>query len=173
MPKMKKNTTDTNDDFEARPPKPVRAKVCRYGGYDRFVTKPSNRQNLKIVSMVNGTFLRNTCGISSNVKYLTVEAMIIDRFAFYNRKNLVRVRLSHVEEIGDYAFGNCRRLKLISITNSLRNIGANIFAGCEKILIRYSGTKEDWNKIIKHPNWANRCKSLVVSCLDGDIKYNK
>lgn len=176
MQKVIKEETKTDDDFPARPPKIVRGKIARFSMKPiidvRLISygKATKRKNLRIVSTGNGIISRNTCGIKPMVQNLSIIAKQINHFAFYNWRNLVKVFLDQVEYIGDYAFGSCKCLKFIYVSDTLKRIGSNIFAHCDSLVIIYSGTTKDWESINKHPDWSNNCNSLVVRCSDGNVE---
>ena len=76
-----------------------------------------------------------------------------------------------VTNIYSIAFRYCNSLLTITIPNSVNEIGTQAFAACYKLKeINYSGTKADWNTIIKQPNWNSNTGSYLINCTDGTIK---
>lgn len=107
-----------------------------------------------------------------NAHGIKVTAKSIEKHTFNGHKNLISVYLDGVESIGDNAFGNCCHLKYLCISDSLKKIDAKVFEGCNSIIIFYSGTKEQWDKILKNNDWALGCKSIEINCKDKKITIN-
>lgn len=76
-----------------------------------------------------------------------------------------------VKKILKMSFTSCLNLKTISIPNSVCYIGSQIFYTSSNIeTIYYDGTVEDWNKILKSPDWNENTKSVfTIICTDGTI----
>ena len=51
-------------------------------------------------------------------------------YAFKDAKELTKVELKNVTEIGDMVFENCEKLESIVIPETLEEIGASVFGGC-------------------------------------------
>ncbi len=76
-----------------------------------------------------------------------------------------------VTSIYSVAFRYCDSLLTISIPDSINEIGSQAFVACYKLKeINYSGTKADWNIIIKQPDWNSNTGSYLINCTDGTIK---
>lgn len=115
---------------------------------------------------------KNSINNSTNVRNLNIFTQVIGRYAFYNRRAIQRIYLNrNLKIIEDYAFGKCINLRYIRMYDGIEKIGANVFAYCLNIIIKFEGTKKQWLNIQKHPDWAKDCISIVVECLDGTIKY--
>ena len=54
-------------------------------------------------------------------------------YAFKDAKELTKVELKNVTEIGDMVFENCEKLESIVIPETLEEIGASVFGGCSSI----------------------------------------
>lgn len=75
-----------------------------------------------------------------------------------------------VTSIGDSAFYVCDALASITIPNSVTSIGDSAFVGCIGLTsIRYTGTTEQWNAIVKGSAWDDHTDEYTVFCTDGDI----
>ena len=78
-----------------------------------------------------------------------------------------------VTKIGSSAFANCLKLRVVSIPNTVTEIGFNCFFNCVELeRINYSGTKEEWKKIVRGSNWLAKAKTTEVTCVDGVIIVN-
>ena len=79
-----------------------------------------------------------TCKDFEELENLTLPSTLvtIEKFAFYNCPKLKTVdftRCKHLKEIGDKAFGYCKKLEKIILPVSLEEIGDGTFSGCEKL----------------------------------------
>ena len=115
--------------------------------------------------------------------------------AFDGCTNLTSVTISNsVIDISDYAFPYCVSLKSIAIPDAVINIGNYAFYCCESLIditipdsvvsigygafgycsglndIKYTGTKEQWNKIELGKIWKKNSAIKIIHCTDGDIK---
>ena len=78
-----------------------------------------------------------------------------------------------VTKIGSSAFANCLKLRVVSIPNTVTEIGFNCFFNCVELeRINYSGSKEEWKKIVRGSNWLAKAKTTEVTCVDGVIIVN-
>lgn len=74
---------------------------------------------------------------------------------------------------GEFAT-NCNKLVSVTLPTTLEYIGEKFVSKCQAFsTINYSGTKEQWEKIEKHPEWDIDMKSYVIHCSDGDIEIPK
>lgn len=113
-----------------------------------------------------------------NIKFhsaraIQVLAESIDNYAFNDNKNLVHAYLNGVKNIGDNAFNNCYHLKYLYITGSLGKLGANIFDGCDSVIIDYQGTQKQWGELDKHAEWAAGCNLIEIRCINGSLIIKK
>lgn len=76
-----------------------------------------------------------------------------------------------VIEIGMMSFCGCFHLKTISIPNSVKHIGIQIFSLSPNIeTIYYDGTVEDWRRIDTEDGWKANTESIfTIICTDGTI----
>ena len=80
------------------------------------------------------------------------------------------VMADSVINIGISAFSNCTNLTSVTIPDSVMNIGSCAFEDCTKLTsITYTGTKAQWNSIIKGGSWDYNTGKYVVHCKDGNI----
>ena len=100
---------------------------------------------------------------------------IIAKDALENNRCLAHVVISEGTTTfrGRFA-NNCERLESITLPSTLEYIGEKFVSKCKEFsTINYSGTKEQWEKIEKHPEWDIDMKSYVIHCSDGDIEVQK
>ena len=88
----------------------------------------------------------------SGFKHVIVnpETKVIGREAFFN-SSLETIDFANVEEVGDYAFGHCLKLKEFTIPETVKSIGNYTFQYCynlEKLYLR--STLEKVGKAILH-----------------------
>lgn len=77
---------------------------------------------------------------------------------------------SGVTSIENDAFNNCYLMTSASLPTTLTYIGAYAFAQCSALTdIYYSGTKAQWNNIIKEWSWRQYTSGITIHCSDGDI----
>ncbi len=95
----------------------------------------------------------------------------IGKTAFEHCKALTKIELPNsVTHIKGAAFWNCENLISITIGNGLEQIDGQAFEYCYSLkTINYSGTKNDWNSIIKHDMWNNYTNAYTIYCTDGEI----
>lgn len=75
-----------------------------------------------------------------------------------------------VTSIGEYAFYKCSNLRTLYISSSIVRIGSYSFHSSGLAFVNYSGTKEQWNSVIRGVNWNISTVSTVrVCCSDGYI----
>ena len=94
----------------------------------------------------------------------------IEDYAFVECSRLTSVMVSEgITQIGNYMFRNCHSLTSITIPESITSIGGYAFQSCRRLAtINYTGTTEQWNTIIKGPNWNYDCpENMVINCIDS------
>lgn len=80
-----------------------------------------------------------------------------------------------VTSIGEYAFLNCSAITSIVIPDSITNIEANVFYGCDTLTkIIFKGTVAQWNAVNKsdlwNRYWVTGLKgSYTIYCTDGYV----
>ena len=78
---------------------------------------------------------------------------------------------NEVYGIDNYAFSNCSGLKTITIGDGVETIGSKAFFNCYSLTsIYYTGTKAEWNAIIKAEDWDQSIGTYVIYCKDGNIQ---
>lgn len=105
--------------------------------------------------------------IPGNVTY-------IGAFAFFGCSGLTNLTIeSSVTDIGCGVFEECINLVSITIPGNVTHIGPFAFFGCSSLTsIHYTGTREQWNAILKEEKWDEDAGSYIVHCIDGDISKN-
>ncbi len=72
--------------------------------------------------------------------------------------------------IASHAFYNCKRLKSITIPNSIKRFGPYTFDACTDLrIINFNGTQEQWNAINKDSGWTYCSGPHTITCTDGTI----
>ena len=75
-----------------------------------------------------------------------------------------------VTNIGKRAFYFCNKMKNIVIGSNVNHIGDSAFENCSKLTeIIFEGTMEQWNAIVKGPNWNTNVPATYVQCSDGQV----
>lgn len=75
-----------------------------------------------------------------------------------------------LQVIGNSSFAYCRNLERIVLPKSLKVIGDEAFLLCSSLSeIRFEGTREEWNNIVKGKDWSYGVSALCVQCKDGDV----
>ena len=95
----------------------------------------------------------------------------IGEYAFDNCSDLETINLpDSVTHIGDCAFQHCSSLAAITIPGGVTHLGYGMFFRCSSLAqIHFTGTKAQWEAIVKEDGWDNRTGNYVVHCTDGDI----
>ena len=124
----------------------------------------------------NGALYINNCLIRVKEDFMgdyTIKAgtRLIANGAFDGCSSLTSVTIPNsVTSIGGDAFDGCTSLTSITIPNSVTSIGRDAFWNCSSLTsAKYTGTKEQWNKIEKS-GWTENSKIQVVRCTDGEIR---
>lgn len=75
-----------------------------------------------------------------------------------------------VTRIGGNAFSGCYEITSVTIPHGVNIIGEYVFYGCTSLTsVKYNGTKEEWNAIVKWSdlNWST--DNYTITCTDGTI----
>ena len=90
----------------------------------------------------------------------------IGDYAFYWCTGLASLTMSEsITFIGDMAFGNCTSLTGIVIPVTLTSIGKYAFSSCSSLSsIKYYGTLEEWEYIIKNIYWDYNIGNYEITC---------
>lgn len=126
-------------------------------------------KNNTAYSVSKGTCADTKIVIPSSYNNLPVTS--IRERAFYNCSSLTSITIpDSVTSIGDDAFYACSSLRSITIGNSVKSIEWSAFKGCSSLKdVTFTGTKAQWNSIIKGSGWALYAGDYTVHCTDGDI----
>lgn len=85
--------------------------------------------------------------------------------------SLKNVVITGGTSIDDWAFYACGNIESITIPESIKSIGENVFTNCNRLeTIKYLGTVEEWNAIIKGAGWDSNTGNYTVVCSDGTIE---
>ncbi len=75
-----------------------------------------------------------------------------------------------VSSLGEMAFIYCDRLESITTGNKIMSLGFATFFGCKRLeIIKYNGTKIEWNAITKGSDWDYKTDEYTIYCTDGNI----
>ena len=73
-----------------------------------------------------------------------------------------------VTSIEDYAFNDCDSLTSVIIPDGVTSIKGYAFDGCTSLeAVRFEGTVEQWNEVVKGNSWNYDCPFTEVVCSDG------
>lgn len=131
----------------------------------------SNLTNITIPNRVTN-ISRHMFENCHNLTSVTIPDSVtsIGGYAFYCCTGLTKLTMgSGVTSIGELAFGHCRSLTNVVIPDSVTSIGEFAFGECGTIQITYTGTKQQWEKLVKG-------KRIFVStgytcnCIDGVVE---
>ncbi|MDE7292207.1 MAG: leucine-rich repeat protein [Treponemataceae bacterium] len=77
---------------------------------------------------------------------------------------------SSVTRIGGYAFSGCNELESVTIPRGVTIIESYAFSGCKELTsVKYNGTKEEWNAIVKGSDLIWGTYDYTITCTDGTI----
>jgi len=77
----------------------------------------------------------------------------------------------NLEVIPNDFFGYCKKLKEITLPESLIKISSMAFEGCKSLQeINYLGTKEQWKQVARSSSWRRSSAIKIINCSDGIIK---
>ena len=95
----------------------------------------------------------------------------IGEYAFDHCSGLETINLpDSVTHIGACAFQHCSSLTAITIPGGVTHLGYGMFFRCSSLAqIHFTGTKAQWEAIVKEDGWDNGTGIYVVHCTDGDI----
>lgn len=104
---------------------------------------------------------------------ITISAENIRNYAFYKYSSLINVTItSSVKNIGAYSFYYCKILD-INIDNSLETIGNYAFYACNFENIIFNGSTAEFDCIKKEDVWYHGFVEIIVQCTDGRILISK
>ena len=103
------------------------------------------------------------------------EVEFIEDSAFRDCHSLTSItipnKMSHIELC---TFDGCVSLTSVKIPKSITYIDAYAFRDCPKLTsIYYSGSKKEWNSIVKDDEWDVDSGNYTVHCTDGIINKGK
>ena len=107
----------------------------------------------------------------TNLKSIDIPSTVdkIGTNAFYGT-NIKEANIN-AKEIESSIFYDSSSLENVTFGKNVTNFGSSIFRNSNKIKnIKYLGTKEEWNNILKHTSWKNGNSSITkIVCTDGEI----
>ena len=107
----------------------------------------------------------------TNLKSIDIPSTVdkIGANAFYGT-NIKEANIN-AKELESSIFYDSYSLENVTFGKNVTNFGSSIFINSNKIKsIKYLGTKEEWNNILKHQSWKNGNSSITkIICTDGEI----
>lgn len=90
---------------------------------------------------------------------------------FYEANDAIRsIKIPfNIKRIASSAFRYCKNLTNVIIPSSVISFGALAFADIPKLRIKYEGTEEQWDNIVKDSTWKLNT-GVTIHCTDGDVK---
>ena len=91
---------------------------------------------------------------------------------FTSKKNVKTFALTpEMKNVESYSFSKCDRLEEVVIPCSVKVIESYAFWSCPLLTsVRYDGTKQEWEEVLKKENWCANTGKVTVYCLDGEIE---
>ena len=88
----------------------------------------------------------------------------IGDYAFVHCTSLTSVTIGNsVTSIGRYAFFDCNSLTSVTIPDSVTSIGGAAFSSCDSLTsIKYCGSEDQWNSIVKSSSWASGTGAYTI-----------
>ena len=75
-----------------------------------------------------------------------------------------------VTNVGAYAFANHRELSMVSLPDTVVEIGRSAFLNCPSLEeISFGGTMDEWAAVVLEKNWAAGSGIRSIHCADGQI----
>lgn len=94
-----------------------------------------------------------------------------DWYAFAGCTGLTRVTFADgIRSIASYSLQECSQITEIVIPASVKYIQGYAFSGCSKLAtIRFGGTSQQWNDVVKNTKWNDKTGYYTVIC-EGDAQ---
>lgn len=112
-----------------------------------------------------GSYAFAWCGALKEVTISNGVTNIGD-YAFFQCTTLEQVTLGNrLTSIGASAFFGCSRLTTLTIPHSVTSIGNFAFCDCGELTIRYEGSEEEWNTLVKEnfgEFWDYQCSVTMI-----------
>lgn len=111
---------------------------------------------------VTDIFFQVFCGMDIITSVIIPGTILeITPFVFESCSSLKKVTLNEgVNIIGVNSFNCCEKLEIVNLPKSLKNIKLGAFVNCISLKeIRYAGSKEEWDNIIKEEAWNENSKN--------------
>lgn len=90
----------------------------------------------------------------------------IGAYAFYGCSSLSSDLIipDSVMNIGGRAFENCDSLKSVTIPVSVTSVGNDVFKGCKDLTMKYEGTREQWQELLKNSKFSGlQCFNVLFT----------
>ena len=127
-------------------------------GVLRVRDKEGNIKEIYSVKVASDDTLVNSFAEGTLTEIDLLTAKKIKNYAFYNDKNITKVNMPNVEEIGNEAFRDCIYLALTSLPDTLTTIGNYAFSGCKNLDVTIDNSK---NNVTVGENAFKGCKSVT------------
>ena len=124
---------------------------------------------LKNISLPNSlTFLGDEAFFESGLESINIPSDVTMGVEVFGNCSSLKSATIDAKILNDGAFKRCKSLKTVKIGKNFKEIGAEVFLGCNNLCkIDYEGTAEEWKHIYILYEGNTKLCGLKVKCADG------